>query len=213
MTYREFKETVQKWPIIFTKDVIALRHDKQLIRNQLNRWTAKRLLVKLKKGVYLLNKADRKAELPRQYIANQLYGPSYVSLEYALQYYGLIPERVGDVTSVTTRKTFRLTNEMGTFMYQHVKPEAFRGFKAVKGDAGLAFFIAKPEKALVDFIYLNIGKFKEGDEKVFEGSYRLQNLEDLDLDAIMECAKLFKSGKLVRISRALCGFIRKEKDR
>jgi predicted transcriptional regulator of viral defense system len=211
MTYHKFKETVQKWPIIFTKDLIVLRHDKQSIRNQLNRWTSKKLLVKLKKGAYLLNKADRKMELPRQYIANQLYSPSYVSMEYALQYYGLIPERVGDVTSVTTKKTFRLANELGTFTYQHIKPEAFRGFKAVRGEMGLAFFIARPEKALVDFIYLNIEKFKERDEKIFEESYRLQNFGDLDTDAVMGFAKLFNSGKLARICKTFCELIGKEK--
>lgn len=210
MNYNEFKNSVQQWPLILSQDLILLQTDKQNMRNQLKRWQNKKLLFKLKRGMYLLNPNDRKVNPSRAYIANQLYHPSYVSLEYALKFYDLIPEQVSDLTSITTRKTLRLKNEAGTFIYQHIKPRTFRGFKALKDEAGLIFFIAEPEKAAVDFFYLNLKKFKESDEKVFEESYRLQNVELLKTRKVMKFANLFGSGKLMRISQSFCKFIEKE---
>jgi len=208
MSYNEFKNRVQERPLIFSRDLMLLQSNKQIIRNQLARWQNKKLLVKLKRGVFLLNPNDRKINPSRTYISNQLYSPSYVSLEYALNYYGLIPERVSDLTGITTKKTLRLKNEVGTFIYQHIKPRAFRGFKALKDEAGLIFFIAEPEKAVVDFFYLNLERFREDDEKVFEQSYRFQNVEMLKSTKVMKFAELFDNGKLLRISQSFCKFIK-----
>ena len=208
MNYAEFKNKTEKWPIIFSQDLMPHRGDKQIIRNQLERWRVRKLLIKLRRGAFLLNTTDRKGDPSRTYIANQLYGPSYVSLEYALQFYGLIPERVNDLTSVTTRKTMRFTNEIGTFIYQHIKPKVFRAFKMLKDETGLVFFIAEPEKALIDFFYLNLNKLQTEDEKIFEESYRLQNLEVLKMKKVMEFAEFFDCDKLVRVSRSFCRFLK-----
>lgn len=210
MNYTEFRNKVQNWPIVFNRDLMRDKDNRQIIRNQLERWRRRKLLVKLKKGAFLLNLNDRKINPSRAYIANQLYCPSYVSLEYALSYYGLIPERVADMTSSTTKKTQLITNKIGTFVYRHIKPAAFRGFGQVKDEAGLIFFLAYPEKALVDFFYFNSDKFKKADKSVFEESYRFQNTERLNVKKIMEYAGLFKSGKLMRISCMFCAAIKKE---
>ena len=211
MNYTNFKNTVQSWPLVFSRDLTRNKANKQALRNQLKRWHSKRLLIKLKKGIFLLNESDRKITPAKGYIANQLYTPSYLSLEYALNYYGLIPERVSDITSVTTRKTKRLKNEIGQFIYQHIKPACFKGFYAVKDESNLSFFIAEPEKALVDFCYLNLKNFQDNYESVFEQSYRLQNTESLNVKKILYYAKLFKNIKLSRVCKALCNFIRKER--
>lgn len=211
MNYTELRNIAQKWPIIFSRDLIRRRNDAQIIRNQLERWRRKKLLIKLKKGLFLFNANDRKINPSRAYIANQLYSPSYLSLEYALNYYGLIPERVSDLTSITTRKTFRVTNEIGVFIYQHIKPVAFRGFVEVIDESGLIFFVAEPEKALVDFFYLNLSKFKKQDMLIFKESFRFQNIEKLDMNKIMKFAGLFENNKLMEISSLFCKFLRKEK--
>lgn len=210
MNYAEFKNRVQPWPIIFSRDIMLGRKDKQAIRNQLERWSSKKLLIKLRRGVFILNENDRKINASRAYIANQLYSPSYVSLEYALNYYDLIPERVSDLTGITTKKTMRFMNQAGTFIYQHIKPGAFRGFKMLKDEAGLLFLMAEPEKALVDFFYLNLGRIRREDEKVFEESYRLQNLEILRTKKLMEFALLFDSRKLMDVAQNLCKLIKRE---
>ena len=160
MKYSDFKKKVLNWPIIFSKDMITSGESGQVTRNQLERWRKSRRIIRLRRGLFILGDDDRRVELSGPYLANQLYGPSYVSLEYALNYYALIPERVIDITSVTSRKTMRVTNEAGTFIYQRILPKAYRGFKMVKCENGLTFFIAEPEKAVIDFLYLNLDNFK-----------------------------------------------------
>jgi hypothetical protein len=201
MKYSDFKKKVINWPVIFSRDVVSPGKPGQVVRNQLERWRKSGRIIRLKKGIFILADDDRKMELSKPYMANQLYGPSYVSLEYALGYYGLIPERVSDITSVTSLKTMRLSNGAGTFVYRHVKPKAYRGFEIIKGPSDLKFFIASPEKAVVDFLYLNLKKFKVNDSDVFEGSYRFQNTKDLVANKILRFASIFGSKKLVKVAR------------
>lgn len=210
MNYTEFKIKFQDFPVIMSQDVVRSGKDGQIMRNQLNRWQEKGLIIKLKRGIYILNKSDRKISPSRNFIANQLYGPSYVSLEYALNLYGLIPEEVSDVTSVTTKKTMRLKNDLGLFVYQHIKPEAFRGFEAVKDEEGLTVFIAEPEKAVVDFLYLNKRRFRSNAKDMFKTSFRFQNLEKLKQLRILELARLFDNRKLLRVTKNFCTFIKEE---
>lgn len=207
MKYGEFKKKVLNWPVVFSRDVIPAGRPGQVVRNQLERWRKKGRIIRLRRGVFILADEDRKIELPRPYLANQLYGPSYVSLEYALSYYSLIPERVNDITSVTSRKTMKITNEVGAFIYQHVKPRAYRGFIMVKSENGLNFFIAEPEKAIVDFLYLNLDKFRCDDPEVFGASYRFQNMEKLRQDKILRYANLFESKKLIKVARLFADHI------
>jgi len=213
MNYLKFKNKVQDLPIILSRDLLWLEENNQIFRNQLNRWKQKKFVIKLKRGVYMLNVNDRKITPSRNFIANQLYVPSYVSLEYALNFYGLIPERTVDITSITTKKTMTIKNEIGSFIYQHVKPEAFRGFKMANDSSGLTFFIAEPEKAVVDLLYLNINNIPEGKKDYFEVYFRFQNVEELKTRRIIEMANLFKNRKLTRILKDLCDFIKKEQKR
>ena len=153
---------------------------------------------------------DRKVDIDNNVIANVLYEPSYLSLEYALNLYGTIPEAVADVTSVTTRKTMRFTNELGIFIYQKIKPQAFRGFKKM-GEGRNSFFIAEVEKAVVDFLYLNLGRFDNNTREVLEQSYRFQNIEELNPQRLVELGRLFKTKKLMRVVRDLIRWIEEVK--
>jgi len=208
MNYIEFRNRFQGHPLILSKEVVRLEKDRQNIRNQLNRWLDKGLIIKLKKGIYILNKNDRKIQPGEAFIANELYAPSYVSLEYALNLYGLIPEKVTWVTSVTTKKTARFSNELGEYVYQHVKPGAFRGFQSIKDKDGFSAFIAEPEKAVVDFLYLNLKRFTPGDKDVFEQSFRFQNVGSLRRNRCMMLSKLFNNRKLLKVTRTFCEFIK-----
>lgn len=186
-----------------------LDEGEQVFRNQLSRWLKRGLILRLRKGIYILNKDDRKIHPSRLFLANQLYFPSYVSNEYALSFYGLIPERVADLTSVTTKKTSVFKNEFGTFIYQHVKRDCFNGFTEMKDENNYTFLIAYPEKAVVDFFYFNLQNFKRDDPSVFEESYRFQNFSMLSAKKISEFAERFKNKKLADIARMFCNFIRK----
>jgi len=201
MNYIAFKNKVKDLPVIFSRDLFSRKtRENQPMRNQLTRWCRKGLIIKLRRGAYILNEADRKINPGLKFIANQLYGPSYVSLEFALNLYALIPEKVVDITSVTTRKTMSIKNDLGVFIYQHIKPSAFRGFNALKEDYGFTVFIAEPEKAVVDFLYLNLGKIPADNTAIFRESYRFQNLERLSRARIMELSKLFNNPKLMKVA-------------
>ncbi len=210
MNYREFKNKFQAVPLIISKDVVRQLSNGQTFRNQLNRWHKKGLIVKLKRGIYLLNKNDRKNEPSLMFIANQLYVPSYVSLEFALNYYDLIPERTADLTSVSTRKTMRFKNEFGVFIYQQIKPNAFRGFKLVKDANDMPLLLAEPEKAVIDFLYLNLSRFQKKIEEQFSISYRFQNTESLSEKRLLELAKTFNNKKLMSVVKDFSSFIKNE---
>ncbi|MFQ6084496.1 MAG: hypothetical protein ACE5WD_14230 [Candidatus Aminicenantia bacterium] len=207
MNYLKFKKKVEKFPIISSAQLVFLEKDAQILRNQLSRWEKRGLIIKLRKGLYILNESDRKIEPSKIFLANQLYSPSYVSTEYALGFYDLIPERVVDVTSVSTRKTYKIKNIFGEFVYQHITPKAFKGFTFVKDENDCNVLIATPEKAIVDFIYLNLSRFREDDLNMFEESYRFQNIEKLRKNAIGEFASYFNNRKLIKIVKNFCQFM------
>ena len=210
MDYQEFRQKVRAYPLITKQYLNLLTADLHSLQNQLIRWQKRNLILKLKRGIYLLNKEERAINPSRLFIANQLYYPSYISCEYALGYYGLIPERVMDITSVTTKKTAHFKNKLGTFRYQHIKKDSFAGFREIKDEAGLACLVAEPEKAVVDFLYLNLSKFKRDDREVLRDSYRFQNISDLKGTKIRNYARMFKSKKLLTVAESFCRFIKEE---
>lgn len=212
MKYEEFRKKYQGWPVI--PSAVVVREDQseyQVTRNQLSRWVKKGSLISLRKGMYAFPPEEAAAAPEIFYIANRLYEPSYISLEYALSLYELIPEYVPVVTSVTTRKTMSFKNAAGHFTYQHVVPRAFRGFRQEKLDHDRQVFLAEPEKAVLDFLYLNASKFRDDFEGVLIGSFRFQNLETLDSARIAKLSECYKSGVLSRMALRLNNLVRKEK--
>ena len=211
MTFTQFRKQFQENPLILSRDIVGSVKNPQVLRNQFGRWEKKGWLIGLKRGVYLINKNDRKVDIDNNMIANVLYEPSYLSLEYALNFYGIIPEAVADITSITTRKTMRFSNELGNFIYQKIKPQAFRGFKQM-GEKRNSFFIAEAEKAVVDFLYLNLSQFSSNVRDVLEHSYRFQNIEGLNSKRLIELGRLFKSKKLMRVIKQLVHWIAEVKN-
>lgn len=123
-------------------------------RNCLTRWCRKGLLVKLRNEWYAFPEYKQVPDFGR-YIANRIYAPSYISLHSALSFYGMIPEEVLGLTSVTTLKTAKFENTFGTFSYQNVKESLFFGYEPKTMLDGRAILFATPEKALLDLLYLN----------------------------------------------------------
>ncbi|MFH0762291.1 MAG: hypothetical protein V1925_00145 [Candidatus Omnitrophota bacterium] len=209
MDYTQFKNRFRHLPFILSKAVVKTEKRRgQNILNQLSRWQSRRLIFKLRRGIFILNENDRKITPSRYYLAGQLYAPSYISLESALSFYGLIPESVFDLTCVTTRKTIRFSNCLGRFIYQHIKPVGFSGYKLVKDENGLEFFMAEPEKAVVDFLYFNLPNLKKYARQKFKDSYRFQNLKGLSRKKIMDFAVNFTNPQLTELCRIFCGFIK-----
>ena len=122
-------------------------------RNKITKLLASGELISLKRGLYILAE-HYKTPLVKEAVANLLYGPSYISTDYALSYYGLIPERAINITSVTTSRKKIYQTPIGIFIYQQLKSEYYAlGYEIRQGEA-LKFLIATPEKALCDKLYL-----------------------------------------------------------
>lgn len=150
MNYIEFQNQFKKYPLIGTADIKSLYPD--FDHRRLYEWQKKGYLKKITNNYYIF--ADSKLdENNLNFIANKLYDPSYLSLEYALYYYALIPEAVFLRTSVTPRKTKKFFTPIGNFSYQKIKSNIFFGYRLIKIN-DLSFRIASPEKAVLDFLYL-----------------------------------------------------------
>lgn len=132
----------------------VLLWEKDFDRNNLTRWCKRGLLVKLKNQYYAFPEYRQVSDFSR-YVANRIYAPSYISLYSALSFYGMIPEEVVQLTSVTTLKTAKFDNEFGTFHYQNVKQGMFFGYEVKTTQSGRGLMFATPEKALLDLLYLN----------------------------------------------------------
>ena len=122
-------------------------------RSNLYQWQQAGYIVPLRKGWYAF--ADY-VQLPdsARYFAGKMRAPSYISLHTALSFYGIIPEAVVEITSVTTQKTCRYENAFGQFSYQTVRPRLFWGFEPKSMRDGKQYMMATPEKAIIDLLYL-----------------------------------------------------------
>jgi hypothetical protein len=177
---------------IFSKNDIMLT-GKNIYDYQLTRWVKKEYLLKLKNGIYAFTKDYGK--IRGEEVASMLYQPSYLSLESALSYYGFIPEMVYAYTSVTAKINRTFDNKFGHFVYRHVKNELFWGYREVKSDSG-RYLIAEPEKALLDYLYLNLSKINtESDfENLRFNEDRLR--ETLNREKFSRYLKVYKTKKL-----------------
>lgn len=136
-------------------------------RQEISRLLKRGALVRVKKGLYVAPKLGGEA-YSREILANLIYGPSYVSLEYALRHHGLIPERVEEVTSVTCNRDKVFTTPVGTFSYRYLRPALFSmGFSQGEASNGRRFLIASPEKALVDKVWFSRKQINPEDLPVF----------------------------------------------
>lgn len=151
-------------------------------------------IIRLKKGMYVVAPSVSGNRVNEFLIANHLNGPSYVSMQTALRYYGLIPENVYETTSVTSGLSKSYTNSIGTFSYVHCSGDYFPiGIRTVSED-NTTFLIASPEKALCDMIIftpnLNLRYLSET-RTYLESDLRidLEDLKDFDLDIIRQCAE------------------------
>ncbi len=198
-----------------TAELIQIRHqpfDYQFLkgvlkdylypRNKISKMLKAGEIIALKSGLYVLSDVFNKTIVPET-VANLLYGPSYVSLDYALAYYHIIPEEAYNITSVTSGRRKVYQTVVGTFVYHHVKPSYYSlGYQVLRiGDS--AFLIARPEKALCDKLYLasSLGNTKSLEQYLFE-DLRVDTafLNDCDSSLIVRLGKIGGSKNLELLS-------------
>jgi len=118
----------------------------------------KKSIIRVKKGLYVFGETLARRPFSREVLANLIYGPSYISLEYALHHHGLIPERVESVTSCTLGRGREFSTPIGHFSYHQIPAAAYAlGIDQVDSNTDRSFLIATPEKALADKLYADRG--------------------------------------------------------
>jgi hypothetical protein len=174
------------------------------VRRQLSRWTQAGRLRQLRRGLYALAPPYQKTKPHPFAVANRLVRGSYVSLQSALAHYGLIPEYVPATTSVTTGRPGRRETALGDFLYRHIQPALLYGYTRIEVSPGQFAFLALPEKALLDLIYLESG----ADAWPYLHELRLQNTEQLNLDQLGRMAAHSGKPKLRRAAERLSEWVR-----
>ncbi len=150
-------------------------------------------LIRLKNGFFIIAEKIEQGPVPYAQVANLLYGPSYLSYEWALSYYGMIPEGVYVVTSACAIKPKNYTTPLGTFEYSYLSHARYAvGIDQKKNNAG-NFLIATPEKALADLVHMKSKGLSGKDllEDLIEArridEQVLKNLDKSHLAEISEC--------------------------
>ena len=177
MEFGELLTTVSEEPVFETGLLLAGDINTADVHRQLSRWTRGGRLYQLRRGLYTLAPPYQKVKPHPFVIANRLVRSSYVSCQSALAHYGLIPEYVPTVTSVTSARPAQWQTPLGVFDFRHVQQRRLRGYQRLDLGAGQWALVATAEKALLDLIYLQPG----GDTPEYLRELRLQHLDSLNL--------------------------------
>jgi len=182
MTQQLLKVSHQPFDYQYLKDLFG---DYRYPRNKISKLLSSGQIIALKSGLYILPELYGK-DFSKEQVANLLYGPSYVSLDYALSRYGLIPEEVHSITSVCTGRKKCFETAIGTFIYRQLKPTYYSLAYERRQAEDSPYLMATVEKALCDKLYLapvldgiaGLEGYLFEDQRIDEGALRLldQNL-------------------------------------
>jgi predicted transcriptional regulator of viral defense system len=151
MNFIEFRNRFLSLAYFTTNQVYASYPE--FNRNNLGHWVRQGYLIRLRQGYYAFPEYKESTDFTL-YFANTIYKPSYISLHTALSFYGIIPESVPEITSVTTLKTITFSNDFGEYSYKNIRPELMFGYDLRDMEGGRRIMFAKPEKAIIDLLYL-----------------------------------------------------------
>ncbi len=164
-------------------------------------------IIRIKKGLYIFGENYRRRPYSREILANLMYGPSYISLEYALHYHGMIPERVESVTSVTTARARAFDTPAGRFTYVPVPLAGFQtGVQRIELEDGRSFLMAVPEKALADKLLKERGVRLQSQKEMQHFLFEDLRMDPevvirLDTTGLAEFAWLYGSRRILLLSR------------
>ncbi|MFA6973184.1 MAG: hypothetical protein WC238_00395 [Parcubacteria group bacterium] len=202
MQYLETKDNLKGFLVISVGDILKV--DSDFHKQRLSEWQRKGYIKKIAKGYYIFSDLEIN-ESVLFIIANKVLDPSYVSLEMALSYYGLIPESVYGVTSVTSRKSYKISSPIGRFNYRQIKPELMFGYQLVQYQNHI-FKMAEIEKAILDYFYINSKLNTEGEfEELRINQETFQ--EKVDVEKLRHYLTLFKNKALEKRVNKFIEFI------
>jgi predicted transcriptional regulator of viral defense system len=194
MKWEEVLTIARDNPVFPSSFLLAGRGSATDVRRQLDRWVKSGRLLRLRRGVYAVAPPYRVGAPHPFLVANHLRRPSYVSLQSALSHYGMIPEFVPVTTSVTTGRPEELDTPLGRFLFRHVKKTAFFGYTQTEISRGQPVFLASPEKALLDLLYLTPGS----DSLAYLDELRFEPTDRFDWHTLRKHAQRMRSRKLKR---------------
>lgn len=174
-------------------------------RDKISRLIKTGEVIRLKKGVYVLHESYRDGPISLEHLSNLLFGPSYLSLEYALSFYGFIPEKVETITAVTTGRSREFHTPLGLFTYRSITPPQFSsGMDVIEVEPDVRFLMATPEKALADFLQSQKGvpaQSKSALERYLLDDIRLDAtmLSKMKLDELRTYSTIYRSRKLSQL--------------
>lgn len=195
MHFHDFKDKMEKYGVFSFADVKKI--DPGFYRPQLSYWHAQGLVQKIRRGYYMF-KNTKFDTLGLFRVSNRIYDNSYVSLESALSFYGLIPEGVFTITAVSTKNTAYFDTPLTAFSYRHIKPELFFGYTLLSD----GIKIASIEKVLLDYLYFHPEIINQAD---FQG-WRFHSdefLKSADMHLLQKYAKLYPQSVQRRLEQLL----------
>ncbi len=183
MRFLDFKQKFIDFNIITSQDIRNAFGS--INQSQLSSWKNKKYISSIKKGMYIMN--DTKIDL--LLLSNEI-NDSYISLEFALSYYQIIPEITPSITAVSNNRNEILSNDFGNFYYHKITSKLFCGFVLMESQAQKNRFvrIAEKEKALFDLVYFRKDLRDVDDFK----SLRL-NIEKIKLSRMKEFISLVRA--------------------
>jgi predicted transcriptional regulator of viral defense system len=199
MKWEELLNITGDMPVFSSAFLFAGRASISGVRRQLDRWVKSGRIFQLRRGVYAVSLPYRNSAPHPFLVANHLRKPSYVSLQSALSHYGMIPEFVPVTTSVSTGRPEELQTPLGRFIFRHVKKSIFFGYAQTEIAQRLPVFLATPEKALLDLLYLTPGSDSSG----YLEELRFEPTNDFDWPAFQENAERMESRKLKRAVKVI----------
>ncbi len=191
LNWIEFRNTLIEFSVFSTGDI--KKYFPNFDTRRLVEWQQKKYIQKLINKWYLFSEIPMD-EMLLYRISNCLYRPSYVSLASALSHYHFIPEAVYTQQAITTRKTILYKTPAGAFQYRTLKPAFYFGYRVLQKDK-LPVLMADPEKALLDFLYLNSSLITIKDMEAVRFNYtELQ--QTIDWEKVDNYARVFNSATL-----------------
>ena len=207
MKWPELLSLLGREPVFNASLLQAGEVNRRELSIQLSRWVRSGRLIQLRRGVYAIAKPYRQLEPHPFLVANALRKNSYVSLQSALAFHGLIPEYVPVCTSVTSGRSETLNTPLGTYVYKRAKPDYLFGFRQLEVTANQFAFVAMGEKALLDLVYLTPG----AEAEAYVRELRLQHTDAMSGETLEEWADRMDKPKLRKAARVMLRLIEEER--
>jgi predicted transcriptional regulator of viral defense system len=208
MKWAEFLSVVREVQVFSVSVLLAGQASPAGVRRQIDRWVRSGKLIMLRRGVYRVASPYAHG-LPHPFaVANRLRRSSYVSLQSALAYYGMIPEHTPATTSITTSRPEELDTPDGRYLFRHVKTALFFGYVEREVAPGQPAVIATPEKALLDLFSLT----PESDSLRYLAELRVEPSSAFDNALFADMAMRVGSAKVLRAVKRTIALLRHEKE-